>query len=176
MSTETSTMPNVVAPTDPTVGTAAPKEVDKQPSTQLESESALPSEAPASAESTSVAIETMSQAQDEEDSTGETPVKEGDFALTNATDVNKTESSPVDNSENQKGQKTSSIHSCVCKLTIFPAVSADQVADESEESAEAAASAPATPSKNADDASIMRVKRSISELEEPTVPAKVLKV
>ncbi len=52
---------------------------------------------------------------------------------------------------------------------------ADQAANDIKDSLDAAASSPPTPSKNADDSNIVRVKRSISESEEPTV-AKVMKV
>ena len=57
----------------------------------------------------------------------------------------------------------------------FFSVCTDQAADDTKESIDAAASSPATPSKNADESSIVRVKRSISESEEPNV-AKVIKV
>ena len=61
------------------------------------------------------------------------------------------------------------------RTNYYPAGFADQAADDSKTSAEAAASAPATPSKYTDDSTVTRVKRSISELEEPTVQAKFLK-
>ena len=54
MSTETST-PTVEAPADGAVESASPTESDDQPSTQLESARAVPSE------SASTAVETMSQ-------------------------------------------------------------------------------------------------------------------
>ena len=53
---------------------------------------------------------------------------------------------------------------------------ADQAVDETKNAIDAAASSPATPSKNADDDSVTRVKRSMSELEEPAVAAKAMKV
>ena len=133
MTTETS-MPTVDAPADAPVESAAPKEIDEQPSMQLDSASASPSEVPAPAESASPAIETMSQVQDEEDSTGETPAKEGDVTSADAVapDVARTESLPVDNSENLKGQKiyrrlcVTSLHfgllSLQIKLRISPRI------------------------------------------------------
>ena len=96
-------MPIVDAPADPAVESAALKEIDEQPSTQLESASVLSSGAPAPVDP--VAIEAMPQVQDEEHSTGETPAKEGNFALADVidSDVAKTQSLPVDNSDNSKG-------------------------------------------------------------------------
>ncbi len=54
----------------------------------------------------------------------------------------------------------------------------DQAAEDTDtkDVIDAAASKPATPSKNTDDSSITRTKRSISELEEQTVAAKIMKV
>ncbi len=82
MSTETSTPIVADAPAEAPVESPAPKEIDEQPSTQLDSETAVLSEAPAAAESM---IETMSQVQEEEGK------------------IESTESSKANNSEDQKG-------------------------------------------------------------------------
>jgi hypothetical protein len=60
-------------------------------------------------------------------------------------------------------------------MLILSVTDTDLATDDNKDSADAAASSPATPSKNADDSSIVRVKRSISESEEANV-AKVMKV
>jgi hypothetical protein len=107
MSTETSTPVVADAPAEAPVESPVPKEIDEQPSTQLDSETAVPSEVPAAADSASNATEAMSQVQEEEESTGDSPAKELDFALRDVVDsgVTKTEFSPADNSENPKGAR-----------------------------------------------------------------------
>ena len=84
------------------------------PSTQLESVSAAPSEVPAPAQCADTAIETMSQVQEEGDSAGDVSAKEGDIALTDAvaSDIAKTETSPVDNNEDKQGPRKFRIHNC----------------------------------------------------------------
>ncbi len=89
MSTETST-PIIDAPADAPIESAAPKEVDEQPSTQLESESAA---------TASVAENVGSTATVAADMTDDAPAKEAEDEV--VSDVAKTEIPPVN--ETQQG-------------------------------------------------------------------------
>ena len=156
---------------------AAPEGIQKDEQTLPEPSIVSSSEVPATAVEESTTSAEISQEKEGGDSLSKDDASQTKDGA--SPDVEKAESPPVDSNEKQQGENKVIFYCVACsqfdQTLSLPSIFADQAADDSKDSAETAASAPATPSMKAE-TSPAKTKRMLSESEEPTVAAKVMKV